>query len=115
MFVATCFVKIVISEAWLIDSGCTHHMSHDRDMFMKLDDTHHSKVKIGNGDYIAVKGIGDIDIDIESRTKIISDVLYVSKIDQHLLSVGRLLEKNYVVVFKDKTCEIFNTNGTKLL
>jgi len=29
--------------------------------------------------------------------------------------VGQLLEKNYTVVFKDKTCEIFYTNGTKLL
>jgi len=68
---------------------------------VKVDDTHHSKVKIRNSDYITVKGIGDICIDTELGTKIILDVLYVLKIDQHLLSVGQLLEKDYVLVFKD--------------
>jgi len=32
-----------------------------------------------------------------------------------LLSVGQLLEKDYAVVFKDKTCEIFDSTGIKLM
>jgi len=84
-------------------------MTHDKNMFVKLDGTHHSKVRIGNDDYIDVKGIGDIAIDSDSRVKIILDVLYVPEIDLNLLSVGQLLEKDFVVVFKDKTCEIFYT------
>jgi len=115
LFVATCFVKNVTSKAWLIDSGCTHHMTYDRDMFVKLDETHHSKVRIGNSDCIDVKGIGDIGIETVSSTRIISDVLYVPEIDQHLLSVGQLLEKDYTVIFKDKMCEVLDKSGTKLL
>jgi len=84
-------------------------------MLVKLDGTHHSKVKIGNGDYIDVKGIGDIAIDSDSGVKIISDMLYVPEIDINMLSVGQLLEKDFVVVFKDKTCEIFDTNDIKIL
>ena len=72
---ATCFASDITSETWLIDSGCTHHMTHDKDMFVKLDKTHSSKVRIGNEDYINVKGIRDIAIDVSSGTKIISDVL----------------------------------------
>jgi len=75
-------------------------MTHDKGMFVKLDRAHSSKVRIGNGDYIEVKGIGDIAIDADSGTKIIYDVLYVPEIDQNLLSVGQLLEKGYVVMFK---------------
>ena len=41
--------------------------------------------------------------------------MYVPEIDQNLLSVGQLLEKGYVVVFKDKTCEVFDTTGIKLI
>jgi len=41
--------------------------------------------------------------------------LYVPEIDQNLLSVGQLLEKGYVVVFKDKTCEVFDTTNIKLM
>jgi len=93
------------------------HSLHDSDkgMFVKLDRTHSSKVRIGNGYYIEVKGIGDIAIDSGSGTRIISNILYVPKIDQNLLSVGQLLEKDYIMVFKDKTCEIFDTTSTKLL
>jgi len=57
------------------------HDTHDKDMFVKLDRTHSSKVRIGNGDYIEVKDIGDIAIDAGSGTKIISNVLYVIEIN----------------------------------
>jgi len=39
-------------DAWLIDSGCIHHMTHDKSMFVKLDKSHFWKVIIRNGDYI---------------------------------------------------------------
>ena len=95
---ATCFASDINSETWLIDSGCTHHMTYDKDMFVKLDKTHYSKVRIRNGDYIEVKGIGDIAIDSDSGKRIISDVLYIPEIDQNLLSVGQLLERNTMLL-----------------
>jgi len=84
LFVATCFASDITSQTWLIDSGYTHHMTHDKGMLVKLDKTYLSKVRIGNGDYIEVKGIGDIAIDSDSGKRIISDVLHVPEIDQNL-------------------------------
>ena len=55
LFVTTCFASDITSETWLIDSGCTHHMTHDKGMFVKLDITHFLKVKIGNEDYMRSK------------------------------------------------------------
>ncbi|XP_071917228.1 uncharacterized protein [Coffea arabica] len=52
LFVATCFASKISSEAWLIDSGCTHHMAYDESIFKELDKSYISKVKIGNGDCI---------------------------------------------------------------
>ena len=43
LFVATCFASDITSETWLIDSGCTHHMTRDKGMFVKLDRIHFSK------------------------------------------------------------------------
>ncbi|XP_022720787.1 uncharacterized protein LOC111278414 [Durio zibethinus] len=43
------------SSAWLIDSGCTHHMASDINMFKELDKICTSKVRIDNGDFIEVK------------------------------------------------------------
>jgi len=47
LFVATYFASDITNETWLIDSECTHHMTHDKDIFVKLDETHSSKVKLG--------------------------------------------------------------------
>jgi len=115
LFVATCFASDITSETWLINSRCTHHMTHGKGMFVKLDKTRFSKVRIRNGDYTEVKGIGDIVIDSGLGKRIISDVLYVPEIDQNLVSVRQLLKKGYAVVFKDKTCEIFDLTGIKLM
>ena len=56
LFVATCFAGNNSSEMWLIDSGCTRHMSNDKSIFKELDESYISKFRIGNGDCIDVKG-----------------------------------------------------------
>ena len=49
LFIASCFVACHSSEKWVIDGGCTNHMTFDRDLFKELETTIGSKVKIGNG------------------------------------------------------------------
>jgi hypothetical protein len=77
LFVASCFASSSSTESWLIDSGCTNHMTNDKKLFRDLRPTDITKVKIGNGDYISVKGRGTITITSTVGTKTISDVLYV--------------------------------------
>ena len=55
LFLATCFSSKESSESWLIDNGCTNHMTHDKDLFMELRSTNTSKVRIGNDQYITVE------------------------------------------------------------
>ena len=50
-----------------------------------------------------------------SGIKYISDVLFVPKINQSLLSVGQMMEKNYSLHFKDMKCTIFDPYGSKLM
>ncbi|KAL4348545.1 hypothetical protein GQ457_17G004780 [Hibiscus cannabinus] len=106
MFVASCFTTSSSTESWLIDSGCTNHMSYDRGIFKELHQTVVSRVKIGNGAYINVEGKGTVAIEGHIGLKFISDVLYVPEINQNLLSVAQLLEKGYKVLFEDKKCII---------
>ncbi|KAH7576626.1 hypothetical protein JRO89_XS01G0120000 [Xanthoceras sorbifolium] len=44
MFVATCFSTRSSSECWLIDSGCTNHMTYDRTIFKELKPTGITKI-----------------------------------------------------------------------
>ena len=77
LFVASCFVSSSLTTSWLIDSGCTNHMTNDKKLFRNMRPTDITKVKIGNGDYISVKGRGTITITSTVGTNTISDVLYV--------------------------------------
>jgi hypothetical protein len=114
LFTASCFASNHSTESWLIDSGCTNHMTYDRELFKELDKSVISKVKIGNGAYIEVKGKGTVAIEGHTGLKLISDVLYVPEINQNLLSVPQLLEKGYKVFFEDKICMIKDSEGKEV-
>ncbi|XP_040965721.1 uncharacterized protein [Gossypium hirsutum] len=103
------------SKGWLLDSGCTNHMSPDATIFKTLDRTCKTKVKIGNGQLINAEGRGDVLIHTSTGGKIISNVLLVPEIDRNLLSITQLLEKGYSVVFKEKECQIFYPSGSNLI
>ncbi|XP_052483104.1 uncharacterized protein LOC128036220 [Gossypium raimondii] len=104
------------SKGWLLDSGCTNHMSPDATIFKTLDKTCKTKVKIGNyGQFIKAEGKEDVLICTPTGGKVISNVLLVPKIDRNLLSIAQLLEKGYSVVFKEKECQIFDPNGSSFM
>jgi len=113
-FVSTSFASRSSSKSWLIDSGCTNHMTHHEEIFRDLDRSAISKVRIDNGDYLPAKGKGTVAIKSCSGTKLISDVLYVLELDQNLLSVGQLLENCFKLTFEDKKCVIFDPKGQQI-
>ena len=115
MFVVTSHATKNYASTWLIDSGCTSHMTPRLSGFKKLDQPHKSKVKIGNGDLLDVKGKGVVAVETPISTKYISDVLFVPEISQSLLSVGQMLEKNFSLYFQDKSCIIVDNAGCELM
>ena len=102
------------TKAWLIDNDCTHHMTFDEHMFKELDRTCTLKVKIDNGDHIEIKGKQVVSIKTLSSIKLIFDVLLVLDIDRNLLSVSQLLEKQYSILFRDKSCVIQDPSSNEL-
>ncbi|XP_068486985.1 uncharacterized protein [Phaseolus vulgaris] len=50
LFVATSFCSNISSASWLIDSGCTNHMTHDKEFFKELRTTDIKRLRIGNGE-----------------------------------------------------------------
>ncbi|XP_037491837.1 uncharacterized protein LOC119369554 [Jatropha curcas] len=82
--------------------------------FDSLDTNYSSKVRLRDGRLVDVKGKGDVIVQTPSGTKLVSDILYVPELNQSLFSVGQLLDKNYSLLFKAKTCEISDPSGSKL-
>lgn len=64
-------------------------MTLEKDIFLNIDTTLNSKVKVGDGAMVKVKGKGkgNIVVDTKKGRKVIGDVIFVPVMDQSLLSV----------------------------
>ena len=89
-------------------------MTSDKILFKELWDSETKKVRIKYGECLVVKGKGAIAITSGSRTKLITNVLYVPDLDRNLLIVGQLMENGFNMFFKDKTCVIENPSGDEI-
>jgi hypothetical protein len=76
---------------WVIDSGCTQHMTGNPWMFTSLDENvdGQDKFTIGDNSKGKVQGLGKVAI---SNDLSISNVLLVAPLSFNLLSVGQLCD-----------------------
>jgi len=85
-------------DVWFLDSGCSNHMTGNKKWFDKIDDRFTHSVKLGNDTSMTVRGKGDIKLQVQGRTQVISNVLYIPELRTNLLSVGQLQEKGVAIV-----------------
>ena len=88
---------------WIIDSGCSHHMTCDKYKFIHLEKYNGCMVRFGHKTPKPIIGRGAITLDGKNNT---DDVLYVDGLQHNLLSIGQLLDKDYQLEFKDNKCII---------
>ena len=75
---------------WVIDSGCTQHMTGDPRMFTSLDEEVDGQERITFGD----NSKGKVKVAI-SNDHSISNVLYVASLSFNLLFVGQLCDLGF--------------------
>ncbi|XP_077252010.1 uncharacterized protein LOC143891278 [Tasmannia lanceolata] len=100
--------EVALDEMWYLDSGCSNHMSGNKGVFVKLDESLQSEVRTGDYKRLSVRESCDILVQIKKGVKHISNVFYVPGLKHNLLSVWQLLMKGHNVHFKEDACEIKN-------
>jgi hypothetical protein len=105
-----CEEKTLVSHVekkseWIIDSGCSHHMTSDRHNFVKLNKYDGGIVKFANNTPRLIIGRGPISFDGKTY---IDDVLFFDGLKHNLLSVGQILDKDYRLRFENGKCSIRN-------
>ncbi|KAG6391565.1 hypothetical protein SASPL_149321 [Salvia splendens] len=113
MFYASQSKKQKDKDVWYLDSGCSNHTTGDESIFVSIDTSVNSQVKMGNGALVKAQGKGTISVDTKKGKKRISDVLLVPDLRQNLLSVGQLIEHGYTVHFEGNSCVILDQEGAK--
>ena len=112
LFMALQTSTISKKNTWLIDSGCTSHMTKHLSIFSSIDRSIKPKIKLGNGDFVQAKGRGTVTVSTSRGTKTIKNVLFIPELDQNLLSVPQMLRNGYEVTFKDNCCFIVDTKDS---
>lgn len=105
------FVTSTAKHGWVIDSGATCHIVGKKDQLIEFNSDFHETITVANGEQVTSVGKGSIRIKCQNGEGVINsvklvDVLLVPGIGANLLSVKKLTEKGYVVIFKDRLCEI---------
>jgi len=98
-------------DTWILDTRCANHMTDKGDFFCTMDDSYKSQITLGDDKAIQVEGMGAIlEVSTNEGNKKVNDVYFISKLKHNLLSVGKMMEKNYKIVFEDKKYIIYDKN-----
>ncbi|GJV24443.1 integrase, catalytic region, zinc finger, CCHC-type containing protein [Tanacetum coccineum] len=103
--------KVVQIVLWVVDSGCSKHMTGDRSLLRNFVEKFMGTVRFGNDNFAAITGYGDY---IHGNITI-CHVYYVEGLGHNLFSVGQFCDGDLEVAFRSKTCYVRNLEGDDLL
>nr|GEV84760.1 integrase, catalytic region, zinc finger, CCHC-type, peptidase aspartic, catalytic [Tanacetum cinerariifolium] len=103
--------EIVQIYLWIIDSGCSKHMTGNRALLTNFVEKFLGTVLFGNNDFAMIGGYGDVVI----GSMTIKKVYYVKGLGHNLFSVGQFCDKGLEVAFRKSTCFVQNEDGVDLL
>ncbi|KAG8501335.1 hypothetical protein CXB51_003507 [Gossypium anomalum] len=85
-----------VSEEWILDSGCTFHMSPNRDWFTTYEIMSEGVVLMENNASCKIAGIGMIKVKMfDGVVKTLGDVRHVPELKRNLISLSIVDSKGY--------------------
>ncbi|GKE21454.1 hypothetical protein Tco_1432966, partial [Tanacetum coccineum] len=103
--------KVVQIVMWIVDSGCSKHMTCDRSLVKNFIEKFMGTVRFGNDHFAAITGYGDY---VQGNI-IVCHVYYVEGLGHNLFSVGQFYDGDLEVAFRSKTCYVRNLEGDDML
>ncbi|GJY58052.1 hypothetical protein Tco_0457944 [Tanacetum coccineum] len=94
--------KVVQIVLWVVDSGCSKHMTGDRSLLRNFIEKFMGTVRFGNDNFAAITGYGDY---IHGNITI-CHVYYVEGLGHNLFSVGQFCDGDLEVAFRSNTCYV---------
>ncbi|GJS94431.1 integrase, catalytic region, zinc finger, CCHC-type containing protein [Tanacetum coccineum] len=103
--------KVVQIVLWIVDRGCSNHMTGDCSLLKNFVKKSMGTVRFGNDHFAAITGCGDY---VQGNITI-CHVYYVEGLGHNLFSVGQFCDGDLEVAFRSNTCYVRNLEGDDLL
>ncbi|XP_010474098.1 PREDICTED: uncharacterized protein LOC104753562 [Camelina sativa] len=92
------------TDTWVIDSGATHHVSHDKNSFVSLDTSVESFVNMPTRQHVKISGVGMIRL---NKDLLLTNVLFIPEFRLSLINIISLTsDLGSRVIFDTSCCEI---------
>ncbi|GJR40788.1 hypothetical protein Tco_1216472 [Tanacetum coccineum] len=96
---------------FIVDSGCTKHITGDLKLLCNFVEKFLGTVHFGNDQFALILGYGDLN----QGNVTIKRVYYVEGLNHNLFSVGQFCDADLVVAFRKFTCFVRDLQGNDLL
>src|SRR5882762_7316899 len=107
--ISACFYSGCDSALWMLDSGCTDHISPHQSDFSSLA-PNATVISLGDSSSITATGKGSITavtlVNGTTSNILLQHVLHVPKAKYRFLSISKLVEKGFDVLYSGNTCVI---------
>lgn len=95
-----------LQETWLLDTGCSNHMTDKGEMLSSLDHSYKSSIRLGDNKSLTVAAKGVMEVATNEVKERVYDIYYTPNMKHNLLSVRQIIERNYKLVFDDGKCQL---------
>ncbi|GKD96098.1 integrase, catalytic region, zinc finger, CCHC-type containing protein [Tanacetum coccineum] len=103
--------KVIQLVLWIVDSGCSKHMTGNLQLLRNFVEKFMGTVRFGNDHFAAITGYGDY---VQGNLTI-CHVYYVEGLGHNLFSVGQFCDGDLEVAFRSNTSYVQNLEGDDLL
>lgn len=107
-----------MNDEWYVDSGASGHMCNDRNKFETLEENVNKDVILANNHKLKILGTGSVKFNVISNGRRypfkVNDVSYVPEMCTNLLSVRKLTQSGFEVLFKNSSCSLRGKDGTQI-
>ncbi|GJS09832.1 hypothetical protein Tco_0366628 [Tanacetum coccineum] len=90
------------NRSWIVDSGCSKHMTGDYSLLENFIEKFMGTVRFGNDHFAATTGYGDY---VQGNITV-CHVYYVEGLGYNLFNVGQFCDGDLEVAFRSKTCYV---------
>jgi len=100
---------------WCLDSGATSHLCNDVALFSDADFSKRGKVNLANDEStdIVAEGTARFEANVFDSIKSVSlnNTLHVPDLRSNLLSVGKITERGFMVIFEKNGASLLDRHG----
>ncbi|CAN0906446.1 Retrovirus-related Pol polyprotein from transposon TNT 1-94 [Linum grandiflorum] len=96
-----CLQSLLEDAEWVLNSGCSHHMTGNKNLFYTFQSRERGKVSFGDNRSSKILGYGEIG---EKDNIILKRVMLVENLKHNLISISQLCGDSNRVIFESNKC-----------